>query len=318
MFILLIIAILTFSVYAQLLHFTAPISDHLQFICISSLNSEISHSELLSAFVCGKSLPPGELRELWTTTGLYHLLVVSGSHLIFLMSIWELLRSRVARAVQTVFANAFPNVGSKTGPQIAIALTGVEVVLLVTFALMTGFQAPVVRSLFARLLQSFNQLGQWGWPKDLCVLGSGVLCLLLFPDWVRSRSLILSWMAALALTQGRTALQKSALVFLFTAPCLWGWGQLNPATILVNLMLVPPLSALLLVSSLLSWSFPTLCELGLKLVVEILQQTSKLTPTTATSQPLDLAAVWAYLIIVTAALHFQRVSRRRTTCRFAN
>jgi predicted membrane metal-binding protein len=306
MFILLIISTLIFSIFTGLPNLTAQFSSQLQSICISSVNSEIRHNELLGAFICGKSLSPGTIRDLWTTTGLYHLLVVSGSHLIALISCWDFLTLSAKAALP------------KSNTSFEPAFTVLEALLLLAFSLMTGFQAPLVRSLLGKLLNHLSQTYKWGWPSDIIVMSSGVSCLLLFPDWISSRSLILSWMASLALTQGRGLLQKAVYVFAFVLPCLWGWGQLNPITILVNVILAPVQGVVLLISCLLSWISPLAAQAGLELSIAILKATSEVTPRSEISAPLDTWLVWAFLIAMTCILHFQRVHNRRDSCSFSS
>jgi predicted membrane metal-binding protein len=60
----------------------APISSALNLICTETAISS-SHFEFTAALICGNDLQNSDLKSLLVNVGLYHLIVVSCSHLNF-------------------------------------------------------------------------------------------------------------------------------------------------------------------------------------------------------------------------------------------
>jgi competence protein ComEC len=281
--------------------YLAQTADYTQFICLSTMSTPVDGLELLKAFLCGKPLNNGPLQDLWMQTGLYHLLVVSGGHLVLLE--WAL------AAAENFFRRR------QILPKTLVSV--ISVLILLGFTLMTGFQAPLVRALIARGLGFSSEYLRLNWTASQLVTISGMLCLVLSPAWLTSRSLLMSWLAALALTTARSALGKSLAVFLFMIPCLWGWGQVHPLGILINLLVAEPVAILLTLATLTYFIFPPLSEGLLAGIIKILQTMAELTPlSNRNSQALPLLTVWAFLIIITAILQGRFISQRRSQWHF--
>src|SRR5262245_6137827 len=79
---------------------------------------------LYAALVCGVSLPSGHEKQIFVDTGLIHLMVVSGSHLVFI----ERLTGFLPNSIRLVLGGAY--------------------------AFLTGFQAPVMRAWMRRIFLS--------------------------------------------------------------------------------------------------------------------------------------------------------------------
>lgn len=274
----------------HLLNFVAPIAEQSQTKCLQLIKSDIQNQELHRAFFCGQSLSESPLKKLFVSGGLYHLLVVSGSHLIFVTSfLGHCVKGRLAKYI--------------TAPVLGV------------FTLATGFQAPLVRALFAMVLEEISNKQKLFWHRDVIIVGSGLICLLCFPEWMQSQSLILSWTASLAICQGRTLIQKSVLVFFMMLPCLWGWGQFNPLTILSNLFLGPLISFLILLSGIILLLSPSLSELMLNSSVWILEISNEVIAPTVSTKPFSKTLLWGYLCLSTICLHVYRVQSRRRQCK---
>ena len=172
--------LITLSILSLLFHslhlpgLWMQIATNAQVLCIQKVPSADFH-DFIASLVCGKDLSNSTQLSVLLSTQLYHLAVVSGGHLQILL---ELLEIFVAK---TTFGG--------------LIITA----LLILFSTFTGLQAPVTRSLFVFLFNRFHLKLKIKSRPDLVQLISGTLCLLLFPDWIYSYSLFLSWWAGLSL-----------------------------------------------------------------------------------------------------------------------
>lgn len=141
------------------------LSFQLQSWCSGRFENQSSKiREMNQALACGISMSKGsEWKALLIQTGLYHVVVVSGSHLVLL----ELAMARLPSFAFVVAAGIL--------------------------TLLTGIQPPLVRGLIQRLFLKHQQ----GPYQIAC---SYWLCLALFPDWLGSLSLALSTAASMGLT----------------------------------------------------------------------------------------------------------------------
>jgi ComEC/Rec2-related protein len=148
--------------------------------CLIQTNT-FQQNEAAAALVCGANIDSMQLQSLFASTGLIHLLVVSGSHLLILQKIFHYLTRRIE------------------APQIKIFIQPLKYTLLMTFVLMCEFNAPATRSLIALGLADFVRYKKWGWSSSLRQWVSTLLCLFLNPTWLLSLSFQMSWMSSLAL-----------------------------------------------------------------------------------------------------------------------
>jgi predicted membrane metal-binding protein len=173
--------------------------------------------------VCGKKLNATEsygLRGL----GLYHLMVVSGAHLI-IAETWIRKISFQSKSNNNWFV---------------FALLGVYVG-------MTNWGPPVVRAWIQCLTQASQQRYQLGWRKHESSFISGLVALAIFPEFASLLSFQLSWIASLAIGLAPKHLMKSnAICYLLILPILSQLGAPHPASILANLIFAPILGAFLL------------------------------------------------------------------------
>ncbi len=172
------------------------------------------------------------------TSGLIHLFVVSGAHLLVLQKIYNRLSS--GRSQKIFF------------------------IVLFIYGGACQFNSPVTRSMLAIYLMAYLTAKHLFWPKHFCLLLCGLLTLLIEPKWLQSISLQLSWLAAFVvmanqeLFRERSFLFKQSLYFFALLPILIYMQIPSPLVILMNIFFTPILEFLLFPLGLLVWFFPRL------------------------------------------------------------
>lgn len=200
-------------------------------ICQSVLPNSLYHS-LYDALICGTNLPASHEKQLFVDTGLIHLMVVSGSHLIFI----EILLGFLPLSVRHF--------------------------ILGGYCYLTGFQAPVVRAFLRRILS--RPLKAWiGLTSLQLEAVSVLLALALYPQWVISRSFLMSWMCGLALCvpplfKRARHFDLALKSYLFLLPFCWA----SPLSVAWNTLLTPFVGLILFPASLLAIVVPPLVGVG--------------------------------------------------------
>ncbi len=168
------------------------------------------------AIVCAKALPRDSFYESLKTTGLLHLIVVSGSHLVFLESILRMLK--------------IPN--------------KLILLLLLIYGITCLWDPPVYRAFIYYFLLSTSLKNKF--PNLYLQLSSLILGLIIRPELIDSLSLQLSAYCSLILAWPQSSfLKKSIGIYVFLFPILIGIGHANPWSIVINLILAPLISFLL-------------------------------------------------------------------------
>ncbi len=218
---------------------SAPIVERLHQICLSAC-PRTAHEKFLAAVVCGESFSvdgsTAFFKSAFIKTGLIHLLVVSGSHLICLEQLGKkTLPSRLNSKIQSC----------------------VTFLILFIFTLMTGAAPPVLRSLFQWVLKRLSLREGWNWSRTQTVSIAGFLTAAFCKDRFSLCSLFLSWIAALALgfvtyNFDQTALEKfkralrmNAGVYLALVPALLPLGVPSLWSIVCNLLFAPVMGLIL-------------------------------------------------------------------------
>ena len=190
------------------------------------------HESFIKAILCGIPIEKDSTwKKILIGSGLYHLVVVSGAHLIFVESL----------IFNKIHFLKFP--------------------ILFFFVLFTGLQPPLVRSFIFRLLPLSHF-------AHLNVLVSHLLTLLLFPQWTVSLSLHLSTAASLGLAvlipqlskvkfsevqfSKFTLLLKNIFPFIYTWPLIAGLTNVHVAMIFANFTLATILGPVLIPISILN------------------------------------------------------------------
>jgi predicted membrane metal-binding protein len=196
------------------------------------------------AIVCGENLPPSMEKSWFQQSGLIHVIVVSGSHLVFLDEILQLVLG-------------------------AGRISGwVRWLALILFSLASNLQPPVTRALLQRGCAWFFRRSNRRFTSLHLQLISGLLTVALFPGWWLSLSFLMSWLCALALSvpmPSKNPLWRAAAIYLLLIPAMASIQFPHPASILFNVVFAPILGLILFPMSLLGFSHPLLahlCDLG--------------------------------------------------------
>ena len=254
----------------------AKIAEPVHTECLSRFTNSEQQS-LHSAVICGAALPPGETYEAFRKTGLIHLIVVSGSHLLWLEFVLRKLLDRF----------------SGSSVLIAIALT------IFTFA--ARLDPPILRAAFSLAFAAADKKWALGWTNLHRTLFAGILCLALYPEWFGSMSLLLSWAAALVLaTQPAKAniWRTQAMIYIVLLLFLIPLTPPHPITIAFNVLLAPVIAIVLLPLSALVCLIPpsaALVDPALEVVIRGMQLIARYVPEFSHPSQILLAVLWLYL-----------------------
>lgn len=202
---------------------------HGQDLCVSGLAFS-RHKDLYAALVCGQNLSAGTDKRVFIDTGLFHILVVSGAHLTvvgslvgFLPPVWRL-------------------------------------VPLGVYTWLCDFGAPIVRAWWRRVL---GLLFRSVFPSRLQIeFVTMIITLLFYPPWVTSRSFIMSWLCALALSlPSHPRLGRSLSFCIYCYVFLFPLSPSTPMTVLINLLLAPLIGGFLFPLCALTMVIPSLTGL---------------------------------------------------------
>ena len=247
--------------------------------CLQSISTD--HSELTpiySALICGERLPEGALKKTFISLGIIHLMVISGAHLIFIEKAWKIL------------------------PHFRFKNT-VLVFFLFIYAFSSGLNPPVLRALFSFILNRINKQLKLFWSPYMRVQLSGLLCLLCQNSLVHSLSLQLSWTASLGMSNSFLPRWQSCLLtYVLILPLISGWGNTHPFSIIINWLIAPLASCILLPVSLLILPFPFLKPVADFMWMQFLQLLYFLRPLTEQQGievlPLKSFTIWIYIVLL--------------------
>ena len=234
---------------------SAPIARGLHQICVSSCPRSI-HAEYLRAIVCGEAISSfdsnADFKSAFAQTGLIHLLVVSGSHLICLEIVVRFLAAQIFNA-RFFSAQKLYSLSSSV----------IIFFLLAIFVLMTGASPPALRSFIQWVLSRVSERFKWNWSRAQLVCVSGFSAAAFCQDRWSLCSLFLSWIAALALgfpTRARDesvdrfkkfvaslrhALLVNSSVYFAVIPALLPLGVPSMLSIICNLVFAPAMGLVL-------------------------------------------------------------------------
>jgi ComEC/Rec2-related protein len=282
--------------------FLAKISQWSHHQCLFHL-PEISSQDWIAALVCGERLQNPLIDKLLIDTSLVHLLVISVGHLQMLSWLFE----------QT---ERFQN-----GPAwLRQAFAGLRWLVLILFALMSGFHPPVVRALFAEGLRSLSHFFRWRWNLLAVTTASGILTLLYRPLWIFAVSLYLPWICCLGFCamafwrDTRIRRRESLTELLVTATVIQillviPLGEFRWEGVFANAFLMPVFGLFLFPVSALTYLFHflgpvtdfffRLFEQSLRLLL-LLMGSPPSTPLPAFYP----RAAWALIAVLSAVIHF--------------
>jgi|GEM_PF-2561998 len=221
---LLIISLLTLSLIRFSVHeFFTPLAERAHLFCINSLpDSAISIAEL-KALVCAENFSSLSNSQFYISSGLIHLFVVSGAHLVLI----ETILNKINCHQMLIF------------------------IILVGYGFACDLNAPVTRCLIAFCLNFYLIRKNILWPAHFKLLIIGATTLSFNYSWITSLSLQMSWIAAFLVVLSETffkqnsPLFKQSLFFITLLPTVIFFQIPSPVVILLNLVLAPVLEFIL-------------------------------------------------------------------------
>jgi hypothetical protein len=159
----------------------------------------------------------------------------------------------------------------------------------------------------------------------ILVFLSCTLSVAIFPQWLSSRSLLMSVMAALVLAVMSDFWEKDresipalfltqSVLYFVMGFCLWGFSNPHPLSILLNLILGPLIGGLLFPLALLVVLIPALAFLfdgAMNVLIWILKKNSEVLGSPGEASPLSLYWQWFLFFTLLIASYFYLVAKKR-------
>ncbi len=188
---------------------------------------------LLSGMVLGsKQVLPEDFKQALINTSTIHIVVASGQNL-------------------TILSGFIVGLASIIGRKKAV-LTSIGVNLF--YAVLTGFQIPIIRAAFMNIFASLGQLTGREAPTVYALLASAIVMLIYEPLWLYSVSFQLSFLATFAVMEYAPALESkfrripdilrndlivSVSAFLLTLPIIYeNFGRISLTGVIVNCLVL--------------------------------------------------------------------------------
>lgn len=198
----------------------------MQTLCQESVDFFDKDSPTRAALLCGTPIESLSTKKVLQDTGLIHLFIISGSHVVFIFTLLE----QIKTPRRWIFLGLF------------------------MLTLFTGFQPPVVRAVIQFYLKHYQRRHRLHWKSDTTIGVTTGVCLLLFPSWWNSLSFHLSWMAALAFTIPiarntpliHKILLQQLLLFILLSPLLLTFSNAPLISIPLNITVGHALGPLLI------------------------------------------------------------------------
>lgn len=266
---------------------TAAVTNPLHVWCLSYREWR-ELPQLYNGLICGSKDIGTPLTTLFQSVGLYHVMVVSGSHLIFIDRYINRFLAHVPVANKNVFYKLITR-----GTALSL------------YSYMCLLNAPVLRALFGLLCQHLSSRWTLSLKSDQLILASGLLTLIVFPDWILSLSLQLSWVAALCMSLAVSGPVKACLCLLYIAPLL---GAQSPLFAINNILFLVAFDVLYFPLTALTFLIPGstwIANLSWSIALEALRQLPA-TPVNAVDFG-DVASGW----LIVFALHLVHFWIRR-------
>lgn len=248
------------------------------FLCISRI-PDSQYSSLYQALCCGAAIPQNSpVMLLFRHLGLVHLLVVSGLHLVL-----------IEKAIVLALGWAGP-VAKKS------------YLFLFPIVFICRFQPPIVRAFLHICVGKLNSEFHLNWGRSLLTLISGMIGVVLFPQWLTSLSFQLSFGASLIACLPISNWKKAIAFYIGLSPFLATLGAAHPFSLLVNIALTLIAAVPLLAISWTIWFSPPLESLLSKLtdvILLLLDQVAQWIPVPL--QPLRIQLnhwSWAWLLFL--------------------
>lgn len=266
--------------------------------CLNRLPEASSALPELRALVCGENFSGASSSQIYISTGLIHLFVVSGAHLLVLEKILSmgdfLSRKRNALIIFSV---------------------------LFIYTLACEMNPPISRSFISMMFTMLLSVHHLRWPMSYRLLLAGLATLAINPQWVASASLQLSWIAGLVVSintlyfSKRSFYFKQFLYFIFLWPLLIYLSVPSYFTIFVNLIFTSLLEFILFPLGLLTWLLPFLHVLFDQVIALLTFMLRLLEFNFQPQQFLQVAQLtttgWFVILILHFCLHLTEIDHRR-------
>jgi len=221
--VLLILLYFSYFFHFNMNEYLAQPSKYLNSACNDTISTSSHFSGLFQSFICGKKLDKNLHKETLIKSGIYHLIVVSGGHFLFLESVFNILKLPVL----------------------------VRSFLLFLYYLTTGLQAPGLRALIHLLMAKLIFKHSHHNTSQLnLVFISGLVCLILNCEYWASLSFWLSFSVSIALTTSQSLFYQekpinrfflqNLTIYAFLFPFLLKLSYSHPINIFVGSLLVTP------------------------------------------------------------------------------
>lgn len=279
------------------LNLLASVAEKTHHYCLSQLPQNSETLNELKALVCAENFNSLSSSQLYISSGLIHLFVVSGAHLILIENLLSLCSENLRPNKSQIFW------------------------ILLLYAFACNLNAPVVRSLISYLITHSLNAKKIHWSPYFKLLITGLLCLCLNPLWISSLSLQMSWLAAFLVvcsshffTESST-LFKHSLFFFALLPTIIFFQIPSLSVILCNLIFAPILEFILFPLGLFTWfcnwSYPIFDKI-LFLFQYILSkcEIEIQAPTSDSPQAFKLY-IWLFILSLHLVFHLLYVQKQR-------
>jgi competence protein ComEC len=297
---------------SYLLNILAPKILYLHNICQDSVPRNSAYFDMYAAIVCASNLKKDIFSQNIRDIGLFHLIIVSGSHFVFLEQLLIWISKKFGGLSKLKLHQGTPQYQQKSR-RISYFKTKcapiVVFLILSLFALTCKLAPPVTRSWVSLMLRNVNEESKLCWQGYHTTFFSGVVSLLIYPQWFTSISFQLSWMAAFMISLPiEDSLRRHFLIYCGLLPIMSTIQFQHPLTSAINWIFAPlvglalfPLSLFTLIFNFISpitdkawWAFEKLCQF----LAGILPTAD--TPPTAIS----MAFLWVYLLLCHLAFFY--------------
>lgn len=293
-FILVILFAILYGFRISTLYFVKPFSLKMHNLCLDLIPKESHSYQELAALVCGQNFLTAENSYFYSSTGLIHLFVVSGAHLVLLDAILKKLFIKSAQP---------------------------RLFFLIVYCGICEFNPPVVRSWLILFFTNMIIFNRKNCSKSHLLFFVGMICLCLNPSWLMSLSLQLSWLIALAILINQQVFPKNTILlhqfsyYFVVLPSIASIQSYSPYSVLLNILLAPVLEFVLfplaLLTTLINFIYPVFDYL-----ISILRQILKFTELQSflagsiENQYVHLIN-WSLIFLIHLFLHFQFIYKQR-------
>jgi ComEC/Rec2-related protein len=277
------------SVFAELIYASKPLHQ----FCLNLLPSNPKTQATLQALVCGHNFESFEVAQVFTSSGLIHLFVVSGSHLLLIHKALDFILKKIAVTHSQKYVWC----------------------ILFFYTAVCLFNPPVTRGFIGLVLFSYLKNTIKYWPTDFVLILVGLMCLLFSPTWVSSLSLQMSWLAALGINfyqrylKNKNRLIQQIPFYIFYSATFSALGFPQVSVIVIALIFTPVLEYILLPMAFLVLAFPCidyLFEITIGSLVYILSYFELSVSRAVTPFENTVLFNWLLIFSIHFLLHFNR------------